>query len=157
MFTSVPQRKYIVNVTFPNCRFTTLWLTICVSMSVIKMFALKSNIHFCAHDSIKDLEVVPLNWKEFSLRMSVSSPLRPGMGWEWEGCCCKNYRIPCELFEARSIYRLDKKFLSLDRQNNTEYTYYRPSNFSRFSVAFAFNCKSRSRVSLTCEKTSLES
>ena len=44
------------------------------------MFALKNNIHFCAHGSIKDLEVVPLNWKEFSLRMSVSSPLRYGVG-----------------------------------------------------------------------------
>ena len=51
MFTSVPQKQDIVNVTFSNCRFyDALVNNISVSMPAIKMFA---------HGCTMDVEVIP--------------------------------------------------------------------------------------------------
>ena len=57
-----------------------------------------------------------------------------GMGWEWEGCCCENYRMLFELFEARSICRLDKTFLSPTEKRTLNIRTRLPSNFSCFSL-----------------------
>ena len=54
MFTSVPQRNDIVNVTFPNCRFYDALANNFGNKNVCK-----SNDYFCAHGSTMDLEVVP--------------------------------------------------------------------------------------------------
>ena len=58
MFTSVPQRKNIVNVTFPNYRFyDALANNLCFNVG--HKNACKSKGHFCAYGSTMDLEVVP--------------------------------------------------------------------------------------------------
>ena len=56
VFTSVPQRKDIVNVTLRNCRFyDTLANNLC--FNVAHKNVCKSNGHFCAHGCTMDLEV----------------------------------------------------------------------------------------------------
>ena len=55
----VPQRKDIVNVTFPKCRFygDALANNLCLNVGHINVC--KSKGHFCARGSTVDLEVVP--------------------------------------------------------------------------------------------------
>ena len=54
MFTSVSQRKDIVNETFPNCGFYDA-----LANNVGHKNVCKSNDHFGTHSSTMDLEVVP--------------------------------------------------------------------------------------------------
>ena len=76
-----------------------------------------------------------------------------GIGWECKGCCCENHRMLCELFEARSICRLDKTFLSLTEITTLNIRTILPSNFSRFSLLSStvikewYRLTQRSRVS----------
>ena len=58
MFTSVPQGKDIVNVTFPNCKFYDA-LANNLRFNVGHKNVCKSNGSFCAHCCTMDLEVVP--------------------------------------------------------------------------------------------------
>ena len=71
MFTSVSQRKDIVNGTFPNCRFyDALANNLCFNVGHKNVC--KSNGPFCTHSSSMDLEVVPSSKLEnISLRIII--------------------------------------------------------------------------------------
>ena len=59
LISSAPQRKDVVNVTFPNCRLYGDALANNLCLNVGHKHVCKSNGHFCAHGSTVDLKVVP--------------------------------------------------------------------------------------------------